>query len=257
VYPKRAIPLIIVGRQRSGTRFLTNVLNSFERVSIQGELPNPVMQAASTFMERVDEHYRTATSDGAKKSKGEFTGWQKKREDLIFSIWEHAGQSRRQAYDEKTRYFGYKRPNNEFYFSFYERFFTYRRPRYVFCVRNFADNYLSIVSRWPERGIEDVSEDYLRSVAQYRMMKLEAPGRVLLFNLDDFRSRGLPYLRQNIFKPLRLRVSRDHRKELTGMSAVNRTVDLKLKRRRELTKAEADYVKSRPALISAYEALCE
>lgn len=257
MYPSRARPLLIVGRQRAGTRFLANVLNTFAEVSIQGELPNPVMQLAEKFILDLERAYQEVHDTGGKKGESEYKGWLKKKEDLIYALWEHAGQSRRVPYDQSTRYFGYKRPNNEAYFAFYEASFTHRRPLYIYCTRNFVDNYLSIASRWPERSIGQVGQDYLMSTEQYREMKAAAPGRVLIFNLDDYLAEGIPYLARNIFRPLRLKLAPEQRQEIARMGATNRTEeDLKLLRRRELTPTEVKYLLAHPEIEMAYAKLC-
>lgn len=257
MYPRNIKPLIIFGRQRAGTRFLTEVLNSFDEVAIQGELPNPVMRSAKRLIQDIDRFYAEMAKTGDQKGRREYEGWLKKKEDLVFSIWEHAGQSRRVKYHANTKYFGYKRPNNESYFTFYERSFRHRRPTYVYCTRNFVDNYLSIVSRWPERNIELISAEYIKSTVQYQKMAARTPRRVLLFNLDDHVMRGFAYVEQNIIAPLGLKLTKDHRQELEQKSAINRTEeDLNIPRRRELTKAEQDFIRAHPELDSEFRKLC-
>jgi hypothetical protein len=257
MYPKRVTPLIILGRQRAGTRFLTEILNSFDEVSIQGELPNPVMRTAKRCIQDIERFYATAAKSGGEKDQREYKGWLRKKEDLIFSMWEHAGQSSRTRYHARTRYFGYKRPNNESYFRFYEQSFRHRKPIYVYCTRNFVENYLSIVSRWPERSIQRVSSEYIESTMQYHRMVAHAPARVLLFNLDDYIGRRLAYIEKNIITPLELELSHEHRCELERMNARNRTEeDLKIPRRRELTKAEDAFIRSHPELETEFMKLC-
>lgn len=256
MYPRNLKPLIIVGRQRAGTRFLTNVLNSFEEIAIQGELPNPVMRSAVKFIEEVDQYYAKAAEHGDSKALREQRGWLRKREDMVLSVWEHAGQSRRVRYDAAIRYFGYKRPNNEAYFDFYERVFAYRPPIYIYCTRNFVDNYLSIASRWPDRTVERVGAEYLKSMGQYHIMSTRAPDRVLLFNLDDYVKLGLEYIDKRIIRRLNLTAGKDRRDELEQMGAKNRTEDFNVPRRRELTEAESDFIRAHPELDTEFEKLC-
>ena len=256
MYPQKATPLIIVGRQRSGTRFLTDVLNSLDGVAIQGELPNPVMHSAAQMVRDVESHYAQMAENGSPRDRRHYRTWQKKVEDLIFSIWENASQTARVKFNADTKYFGYKRPNNEFYFDFYEASFRFRPPVYVYCTRNFADNYLSIASRWPERSVEQVASDYLESTAQYQRMSAGAPGRVLLFVLDDYVKHGLQYIKDGIIDPLGLRLTDDHRRKLEQMRAKNRTEeDLKLTRRRKLTTVEQRFLRAHPDLDKVFETL--
>ena len=256
MYPQKATPLIIVGRQRSGTRFLTDVLNSFEGVAIQGELPNPVMLSAVQMIGDIEAYYAKMAATGDPRDRRHYRTWKKKSEDLIFSIWENASQTARVKFDADVKYFGYKRPNNEFYFDFYEASFRFRSPVYVYCTRRFADNYLSIGSRWPERSIEQVASEYLESTAQYRHMSAGAPGRVLLFVLDDYVRHGFQYIADCIIDPLGLRLTQSHRRRIEQMRAKNRTEeDLKLVRRRNLTAEEQHFIRTHPELDEEFEKL--
>lgn len=256
MYPRKATPLIIVGRQRAGTRFLTDTLNSFAGVAIQGELPNPVMHAVEQMIRSVDAFYSRMAETGAARHQIQLEGWLKKREYLIFSIWENAGQGTRVRFNSKARFIGYKRPNNESYFDFYEASFRFRPPFYVYCTRNFVDNYLSIISRWPERTIEKVAVDYLESTAHYHRMTARAPERTLLFNLDDYIEHGLQYIEDCIIAPLGLHLGKEHRERLKKVKARNRTAeDLKLPRRKSLTTEEQRFVNMHPELDREFEKL--
>lgn len=257
MYPRKATPLIIVGRQRAGTRFLTDVLNSFAGVAIQGELPLPVMHAVEQMIRSIDAFYSEMAETGIKRHRVQLDGWVRKREYLIFSIWENAGQGTRVKFNSKSRYIGYKRPNNESYFDFYEAAFRFRPPFYIYCTRNFVDNYLSIISRWPERTIEQVASDYLESTAQYHRMTAEAPGRALLFNLDDYIQHGLQYIEDLIMAPLGLHLENEHRQRLKTVKPRNRTAeDLKLPRRTGLTIDERQFIDAHPELETEFEKLC-
>lgn len=257
MYPKAATPLIIVGRQRAGTRFLTNILNSFNGVSIQPELPNPVMHAAADMMRTIQSYYARMAETGDARQQRYYDRWLRKRENLIFSIWENASQGGPVKFTAKTRYFGYKRPNNETYFAFYEALFRSRPPMYVYCTRNFTDNYLSIVSRWPERTIEQVADDYLKSTAQYQLMVADAPRRVLLFNLDDHVKYGFEYIENRIVAPLDLQLKALHRRRLERMGPRNRTEeDLNVPRRKVLTSGEEEYIRAHPELDREFGKLC-
>jgi hypothetical protein len=256
MYPKKFKPLIIVGRQRAGTRFLTNLLNSFDEVTIQGEVPPHVMEKVVQFIRDIDSYY----AKGANRSDRHLRyheSWRKKREDLLFSIWEFANPSPAIKYNAKTRYFGYKRPNNELYFEFYEEAFAYRPPMYVYCIRNFVDNFLSVVSRWPERLIEDVANEYLDSVAQYHRMKKQAPSRVLLFNLDSHVQKGIKHVETSVIHPLGLKLTGEHRKKIQRMKGKNRTEeDLKIPRRKELVRDEQLFLDQHPELEIVFRELC-
>jgi hypothetical protein len=256
MYPKRFKPLIIVGRQRAGTRFLTNLLNSFDEVSIQGEIPTHVMNLVVRFVRETDTYYAMAAERGIRHARA-YNIWLKKKEELLFSIWEFASQVRSVPTSPKTCYFGYKRPNNERYFDFYEEAFAFRPPVYVYCVRNFPDNFLSVVSRWPERRIKDIAKEYMDSIAQYHRMKGAASDRVLLFNLDNHVKYGIDHVETSVIHPLGLKLTVAHREKLERMKARNRTEgDLKIHRRTELTAKEQKFLDRHPELDIAFRRLC-
>ena len=256
MYPKNFKPLIIVGRQRAGTRFITNLLNSFDEVTIQGEVPTHVMEKVVHFIQDIDSYY-AKTADRSARRRRYCETWRRKKEDLLFSIWEFTSQSPVVKSSAKTRYFGYKRPNNEMYFDFYEEAFAFRPPMYVYCIRNFIDNFLSVVSRWPERRIEEVAGEYMESVAQYHRMKEVAPDRVFLFNLDSHVQMGIIHVEKNIICPLGLKLTGEHRKKTQRMKGKNRTEeDLKIPRRKVLTTSEQRFVDRHPELETVFRELC-
>lgn len=255
---ERLTPLIVCGRQRAGTRFVANLLNSFEAVTLQGEIPNPVMTAMERFLKEVDVYYEQRGESGRRRFEKQNLTWLRKKGPLVLSLWASVGQDSFVEPGPECRYFGYKRPNNEYYFDFYETCFNKCRPVYVYCIRNFVDNYLSIVSRWPDRSIDQVATEYLGSVRQYTRMKTAAPDRVLLMNLDDHIRMGFDYVERNVLTPLGLPVDQERRAALAEQGPVNRTEhENNRPRRRELTEAELDFLQSRPELKQEFAALSE
>jgi hypothetical protein len=256
-YLKKARPLVVFGRPRAGTRFITNILNSFPEVTMQGEIPDPVMDAVADFIERVDDYYRARASKKRDAGARQFELWRDKKEALIYSFWAGTSQASRAQPGSNCRYFGYKRPEHEQYFSFYETHFGADRARYVFCVRNFVDNYLSIKSRWPTRKIEDVADRYVDSIHRYNDAVAAAPGRVLLFNLDDHVRYGFEYTRSAVLDPLGLKPSSKHYERLAQQGPTNTTEgDHGRKRRTELTPRERQVIEARPELRELFRALC-
>ncbi len=254
---KKARPLVVFGRPRAGTRFVTNLLNSFPQVTLQGEIPDPVMGALVDFIGRVEHYYRDRADHRGEVGEKQFALWSDKKKALIFSFWAGASQAGRAQPTNGCRYFGYKRPDHEKYFDFYERHFAKDEAMYVFCIRNFVDNYLSIKSRWPARKIETVASQYLESIRRYHQAVSAAPGRVSLFNLDDHIAHGFDYTQAAVLEPLALRPSEAHRKKLTAQGPINTTEgDHGRKRRTELNRREQAFVESRPELDEMYKALC-
>ena len=250
-YLNDAIPLIVCGRQRAGTRFITEALNSFHSVSLQGEIPNPVMKSAIRFISQCDAFYANAAKSGTSGIQ-QLRHWKRKRVWLMFDIWAGASQSKRHPTPNDCKYIGYKRPNNEQFFEFYENIFIKHKPRYIYCIRNFRDNFLSISSRWPERKIDQVAEDYLGSLDQLKKMKAAAPERVLVFDLDEHIRSGWSYVETKILVPLGLEPRDDaHRNTLASAGPINTTEAITEKpRRKELTAEELVYLDAHPELVS-------
>jgi hypothetical protein len=250
-YLNDAIPLIVCGRQRAGTRFITQALNSFYEVSLQGEIPNPVMKSAIRFISDCNKFYANAAKSETSGT-AQLRRWERKRVQLMFEIWAGASQSNRQPIPKDCKYIGYKRPNNEQFFEFYESVFINQKPRYIYCIRNFRDNFLSISSRWPERTIDQVAKDYLGSLDQLEKMKAAAPERVLVFDLDEHIRSGWSYAETAILMPLGLKPRDDaHRDVLALAGPINTTEAIIEKpRRKELTAEELVYLYAHPALVS-------
>lgn len=253
---KKVIPLIIVGRQRAGTRYITNILNSFQEVIIQGEIPNPVMKSVSCMINEIESYYLQQLVNIKTRNRGikEYNNWLSQRQDLIFSIWANCGQEKRIEINGYCKYYGYKRPNNEFYFDLYENIFTYNPPIYVYCIRNFKDNFLSIVSRWPDRSLKKIAQEYLDSIIQFKKMKQISTDRALVFNLDKLIDEGFNYVKEAIILPLNLNLSESLEVRLKQMGAINTTEgDHNLVRRKTLTDEEECFISKHPELETEYQ----
>lgn len=256
-YLKKARPLIIFGRPRAGTRFLTEMLNSFPEVTLQGEIPDPVMEALGQFIEQVEGYYRERALSRDEVAERQFALWRDKKVAMIYALWAGASQASRINPAQSCRYFGYKRPEHEKYFEFYERHFDQPEACYVFCVRNFVDNYLSINSRWPSRTIKEVAKQYLEAIDRYRSAVESAGERVLLFNLDDHIEHGFDYTEAAVLEPLKLEASDALRRKLADMGAINTTEgDNDRPRRKSLNSRERAFVDSRPELTDRFRELC-
>ena len=92
----KVTPLIIAGRPRAGTRYLTDVLNRFEDVAIQSEIPNPVMAAIHRFFRDTDNYYRGAgdSEERGERGPGELAAWQSKKTSLMFALWIGGAQAK-------------------------------------------------------------------------------------------------------------------------------------------------------------------
>lgn len=232
-YPsaQQAIPLMVVGPPRSGTRFVTNVLNSLPGVSIQGEIPDSVMKTIKKLVQECDSFF------AENKEKNWLKNWDSTKCDFMFAAWANLTKSKRRPSQTNCLYYGYKTPRHEFYFDFYNSFFHPIRPRYICCVRSFVDHCLSVQARWPKKSLFRVSKEYIQSLRQIRYMKKQRPNEVILFILDDYKKAGAQYLTEHLFIPLGLDdVDQAIRK--AGQGAVNTAKQLGVKKKKKLSPSQ-------------------
>lgn len=251
-------PLIIVGRQRAGTRYIMHVLNQFRQVTVQGEIPPPVMRTVKRMFDEIQIFYGNSSRVGRNEeiASRRIELWNRKKASLMFSVWSGLSKDREKRPSRMCKYFGYKCPGHEIYFDFYNDFFQVK-PFYIYCIRNFVDHYLSISSIWPRKKIESVADGYLNSIEMYHRMKGEMSERVLLSNLDDLKIGGTGYINENILRPLRLRLNPLVFAKLNTLSARNATEDMQgVRRRRRLNREEAAYVRAHPELRAEFLELC-
>jgi hypothetical protein len=87
-------------------------------------------------------------------------------------------------------------------------------------------------------------------------MAAAAPGRILLFNLDDYVKYRLRYIEDGIITPLGLHLEKNHKRRLERMSAKNRTEqDLNVPRRQSLTIKEQHFIRTHSELEREFEKL--
>lgn len=241
-------PLIVAGPQRSGTRFVTNVLNSVPEVTIQDEIRDSVMLSLVNLAKTCDKVY----SLSHRKSRSE--NWDFTKRDFMFAAWANLTQGKRKKITSDCLFYGYKTPFHEMYFDFYNAFFAPIRPKYVCCVRLFIDNYLSVHARWPEKSIVSVAKKYVQSLRQLRYMKETRPDDVFFFFLDDYKKIGFQYLRERIFDPLGLSdLVAAKRKAEQGPA--NASVQKGVQKRNQLNRMQMLLLKIYPHALQAYDSL--
>jgi len=251
----KTTPIIVAGPQRSGTRFITNVLNSVPGVTIHGEIPAPVINNIIKVIRKCDQKYLRENIENSRKN------WSITKRDFMFAAWANLNKGKRKKPDENCVFYGYKTPFHEKYFDFYNTFFDPIQPKYVCCVRGFIDHYLSVQARWPavqarwpERNILFVAWKYVQSLRQLRYMKAQRPNDVLLFFLDDYKKIGFQYLRDRIFSPLGLyKLEAAQRRAAKG--AVNTAEQKGVQKKTQLTILQALYLKTNPQALQAYDLL--
>ncbi|MFN4230729.1 sulfotransferase [Parvibaculum sp.] len=116
-------PLVVAGLGRSGTRFVTNLLNAHQHVTLQGEIPNGVFGEIKQLFHLLDRHYGNGRNrpENPRRQK---EIWEAKKREMVFAVWAFGGQDPIVRIKPRTRYFDYKRPGHEEYFEFYSRIFA-------------------------------------------------------------------------------------------------------------------------------------
>jgi hypothetical protein len=249
-YPsiRNTTPLLVVGPPRSGTRFITNVLNSVPGVIIQGEIPNPIIRKVFETIKTCNNHFEARNRNQAIKN------WEQTKYDFMFSVWANLTKSKRKNFDSNCVYYGYKTPYHELYFDDYNDFFDPVRPKYICCVRNFLDHYFSVNARWPHRNIIMVSKQYTLSLRQLRYMKEKRPDDVFFFFLDDFKKQGFDLLYEKILSPLGLENVSSALKK-AGQGPANTSTQLGVKKKNTLSRTQTLFLKVYSYPFSKFENL--
>ena len=243
------IPLIVAGPPRSGTRFITNVLNKSPAVMLHGEIPEPMIRKLNKLVKVSDRIYlkNREIPDRVKEK------WRNSKPEFIFSAWAHLCKSRAQP-KRACIYYGYKSPWHERYFSLYNSYFAPVKPRFVCCIRSFEQHLLSVKARWPNRPTPKIAARYVFSLRQIRRMKENAPDDVILFFLDDYITLGGNYLVEQVFAPLGID-DFSSALEQAARGPVNTAVQHGVKRRPELSSMQRLFLTTFPLPVSTFNSL--
>jgi hypothetical protein len=244
---REARPLMVVGRPRCGTRFVANALNRSPTVFLQGEIPARAMENAVRFLSETSDYFATVPKWAA--------SWDQNRRALLYALWTSMNKGRPRAAGTTITWFGHKTPEHDEYWEFYRNFFGDLTPKYVFCMRNFVEHYLSLNSMNGRYKIEVVASGYRASVARYAEMKAALGGNVSLFLLDDLARGGIEYLRETVFERLGIEVDNQTLSRIDPSRPANSTEGAGRLRRKELTADERVYLNKNDDLLAALQAL--
>lgn len=197
------LPLIVCGFPRSGTLTCAQALGLSPEVELQGEMGAPDQTIA--YLETLKSWH------GSHGARGE--AWFDKSYDVMFDVIAGAAPGRRIVRPDAL-YRGHKTPRHERYFKRYEALFDRpdQRARYVYCLREpwAVWRSLKIMSWNSFRDVGAFTRAWVKSVETYEAMAAAAPGRVLLFRLDDFAVAPDPdaFVRETLLAPLGLNPAR-------------------------------------------------
>lgn len=241
-------PLIVVGPPRSGTRFVTAVLNAIPRVQLYSEIHDEILAPMKKSLRQAERVYDSSERDGSPAH------WEARKRGLMYSVWHGLSADRQRPPRKKSLYIGYKTPFHEQHFEFYNRYFDPVRPVYICCIRSFVDHFLSVQARWPRHGIVYTAFRYIRSLRKIRRMKAERPDEVIVFVLDDCREQGYPYIRERLLRPLGLE-EHPRARRLAERGAVNTAEKFGVDRADDLTLRQKVLLWLLPGTTRAFDAL--
>jgi Sulfotransferase family len=240
-------PLMVVGAPRCGTRFVANALNRHPAIVVHGEIPKPAMENAIRFLRRTDKFFATVPQWSA--------AWQASQRELLYCMWASMVKGKQLESTADTAWFGHKTPRHDRYWKFYREVFGEVCPKYVFCMRNFVDHYLSMHSMCQDLSIANVARKFRGSVARYAEMKATLGDNVSLFILDDLREGGIDYVRTTLFEGLDIEVERRALARINVSRQANSTEGHGRTRRRELTADESAYLEVNQDLMEGLDAV--
>lgn len=210
-------PIIICGAARSGTRMITDILNSHPEVAIQNEMHAGTVEA---YFEMIDVVTRTYAHHSERK--GKFLGdlWEKSRKGLTHAFLASAckkgpvGKGK-----DNLKYHGIKTPGFERYFDQFENAFSGVPPKYVYCARAPEKVWPSWVALGYLNDVEVFRRRYLRSLRQANKIKIKAPDRFSVFDLDAFVSSAdkTEFLHDNIFSMIGILDSKAYSSEFLAL----------------------------------------
>ena len=252
-----AKPLMVVGLPRCGTRFIANAFNQHPAVHLNGEIPHVTMKAAIEFVTATDEFFtgrdRVLTNRDTAYVPVD-SAWTAHRRELLYAMWASLPKGVPPALpNHAVDWYGHKTPSHDQFWEFYRDFFAGSGPKYVFCMRGFADNYISR-DAIGAKPIAQVAKQYRAAVNRYADMKEALGDDVSLFILEDLREGGVDYLREVLFDRLGIPVSADVLTRIDPNRPANSSAQKGVEKR-SLNDAERAFIAKHPDLVEALDAV--
>ena len=188
-----AVPLIVTGVARSGTRMVSDVLSFSDHILLEKEMHLRSFEAILKMFEDVDhnfEHYsilKNQTLDG---------GYKHAKSTLFKATLNTVSKGPPASlnkllnnHEGVIKYYGIKTPGFERYFSSFEKLFAPQSPLYIYCIRNVESVWRSWLAREFLTDVNVFLSRYKRSLRQVLKIKKTCPERLAIFNLDEFISK--------------------------------------------------------------------
>jgi hypothetical protein len=184
--------LVIGGPPRSGTRFITNALNSHDDVAVQGEMYPAILDASLNYFSQTKEIYREIEKNKKNEQVGDAI-WKKNRKNIFYQMV-RAGQKMAVLPRGKASPIqGFKLPRVEK--SWRKIYRAAGKYSFLYCLRPFEPHFLSCANRWDSK-IEAVAEKYRESISLAMGMLSSDLVAFSAFSLERLESDPTTHLRQ-------------------------------------------------------------
>lgn len=176
--------VVLCGMPRCGTRQFTDFLNADERICIQGEIAHPILKKMADLIDTAEAIYATGNKERYfSRKKAAATA-------AMFAYFSKANP----MFKRGATIQGFKTPNAEVFAPeiFQVLMNGAASVRFMYCIRNIEDCYLSLVAMpWFGQSEEQFIQRYLKSLRRALSLRSEvassgAEGSLAVLNLDQF-----------------------------------------------------------------------
>jgi len=171
----------VCGYQRSGTSFLSKVLNSHPDIYISGELPRNMYGPSVSFLKKLVEDFDRIGGSERKS-------WQLKKRQFNLDLFLSASK-----YDEDCKgarsaaIFGNKTPRAERYYKFLLAAMRDMDPVFIYCLRDPDKTLESKMNMFrTSRNFSYSLKDYENSIKDLLEMRRVVPDRVYVFSIENY-----------------------------------------------------------------------
>jgi len=195
-------PVVVCGMPRSGTRMMTDLLNSVDEVLIQNEIPYDVMVKYFEFVNFVDDFYKEFKKRNPKRSGNE---WAREKASLTHLFFTFTNKMGALYKDTKLTHFGYKTPSIERAFKDFEKSFGEGlKPYYIYCSRTPDKCWKSVKQMGYLTDVDLFISRYRRSHKNFLEIIKTDESRAIGFNLDEYIASEdkFSFLKENIFSKI-------------------------------------------------------
>ncbi|MAB09567.1 sulfotransferase [Hyphomonas sp.] len=240
-----AIPLIVCGMGRSGTRTVADILSAHERIQLYGEIPPQMIDAFMTFLDKVDLGYF---------KNPQFTeDWKARKLNYLYESFNALSKTYAKKTKDSLLVCGYKSPRHEMHFKKLEKHFNNAdaSAHYIYCTRSAETCWASYKSMpWNSFTLETFLEDYKQSLREYHVMKEAASERVHVFSLDAYTRAPdrYEYFKTRFLVPLGIEENERVRATIESNLNRNATVNVTKQNRKALLSEEVEAIQKDPDL---------